>query len=209
VYNEWDTSAERGPVPDERDVALQAQRGDMEAFEALVRAYEEAAFRAAYLIVRNEAEAQDVAQEAFVRAYRSLGRFDPEKPFRPWLLRIVTNLALNSVRGARRRDEAGKRLERAVDVHASMPSPEAAALAGEQSQRLWQALGELDGQDQKLLYLRYFLDVSEQEAAVAIGRPAGTVKSRLHRALGRLRVLIEERYPDLAPVATGETRTKA
>ena len=209
MYNEWDTSAERGPVPDERDVALQAQRGDMEAFEALVRAYEEAAFRAAYLIVRNEAEAQDVAQEAFVRAYRSLGRFDPEKPFRPWLLRIVTNLALNSVRGARRRDEAGKRLERAVDVHASMPSPEAAALAGEQSQRLWQALGELDGQDQKLLYLRYFLDVSEQEAAVAIGRPAGTVKSRLHRALGRLRVLIEERYPDLAPVATGETRTKA
>ncbi|HEU0073651.1 MAG TPA: sigma-70 family RNA polymerase sigma factor [Dehalococcoidia bacterium] len=196
-------------MPDERDVALQAQRGDMEAFEALVRAYEEAAFRAAYLIVRNEAEAQDVAQEAFVRAYRSLGRFDPEKPFRPWLLRIVTNLALNSIRGARRRDDAGKRLERAVDVHASMPSPEAAALAGEQSQRLWQALGELDEQDQAVLYLRYFLDVSEQEAAAAIRRPAGTVKSRLHRALGRLRVLIEERYPDLAPVATGETRTKA
>ena len=209
MYNEWDTSAERGPVPDDRDVALQAQRGDMEAFEALVRTYEEAAFRAAYLIVRDEAEAQDVAQEAFVRAYRSLGRFDPEKPFRPWLLRIVTNLALNSIRGARRRDDAGKRLERAVDVRASMPSPEAAALAGEQSQRLWQALGEMDEQDQAVLYLRYFLDVSEQEAAVAIGRPAGTVKSRLHRALGRLRSLIEERYPDLAPAARGETRTKA
>ena len=209
MYNEWDTSAERGPVPDDRDVALQAQRGDMEAFEALVRTYEEAAFRAAYLIVRDEAEAQDVAQEALVRAYRSLGRFDPEKPFRPWLLRIVTNLALNSIRGARRRDEAGKRLERAVDERASMPSPEAAALAGEQSQRLWQALGELEEQDQKLLYLRYFLDVSEEEAAAAIGRPAGTVKSRLHRALRRLRSLIEERYPDLAPAARGETRTKA
>lgn len=209
MYNEWDTSAERGPVPDERDVALQAQRGDIEAFEALVRTYQEAAFRAAYVIVRNEPEAQDVAQEAFVRAYRSLGRFDPEKPFRPWLLRIVTNLALNSVRGARRRDEAGQRFERAVDESASMPSPEASALEGEQSQRVWQALGELDEQDQAVLYLRYFLDTSEQETAAAIGRPAGTVKSRLHRALRRLRALIEERYPDLAPVARGETRTKA
>ena len=192
---------------DERNVALLAQQGDQEAFAALVRRYEEPAFRVAYLIVRNEAEAQDVAQEAFVRAYRSLHRFDAEQPFRPWLLRIVTNLALNSVRGARRRDEAGHRYERAVG-EGYEPSPESSVLAGEEARRVWEAIGDLDSQDQEVLYLRYFLDASERETSVALGRPPGTVKSRLHRALRRLRALIEERYPDLRPERK-ESRTQA
>ncbi len=76
--------------------------------------------------MRDEEEAQDVAQEAFVRAYRSLGRFDTRQPFRPWLLRIVTNLAVNSRRGARRREEMGKRYERDIEPHAAAPSAERA-----------------------------------------------------------------------------------
>ena len=197
-----------GNEPDERAAALRAQRGDADAFELLVRRYQEAAFRTAYLIVRNEAEAQDVAQEAFVRAYRSLGRFDASQPFRPWLLRIVTNLAINSTRSARRRTAMSERYRDRPGEPRAAPSAEAAAERGEVARRVWEAVAELRPDDQTLLYLRYFLDAPEQEAAAAIGRPAGTVKSRLHRALRRLRGVIEERYPDLTP-AMDETRTEA
>ena len=185
-------------MQDERAVALRAQQGDPDAFAVLVRQHEEAAFRAAYLIVRDEAEAQDVAQEAFVRAYRSLARFDAGQPFRPWLLRIVTNLAINSRRSAGRREAMSKRYEQYAPRGAAAESPEQAAMAAERAQRVWEAVGALDRGDQALLYLRYFLDASEEETAVALGRPVGTVKSRLHRALRKLRGVIKEHYPDIA-----------
>jgi len=202
-----DLSAEGGPPLDEQAVALRAQRGDTEAFGLLVRAHEEAAFRAAYLIVRDADEAKDVAQEAFVRAYRSLGRFQAGRPFRPWLLRIVTNQAINNRRSAKRRTAAGERLER--ESSGITASPEADVVAGEQAARIWEAMAGLSADDQRLLYLRYFLDASEAEAAEAIGRPVGTVKSRSHRALKRLRAIIEERYPDLANAFGGRLAAEA
>lgn len=193
---------------DERAVTLKAQQGDPEAFATLVERYEEVAFRVAYLIVRDETEAQDVAQDAFVRAYRSLDRFDAQQPFRPWLLRIVTNLAINNRRGMRRRDAVSERYEREARLQRPTASPEAAVEATAEAERVWQAVGDLSEQDQTILYLRYFLDASEEETAAAIGRPVGTVKSRLHRVLRRLRAIVEERYPDLAqarPVTRTET----
>ena len=191
---------ERGPKLDERAAVARAQRGDTEAYGTLVRQHEQVAFRAAYLIVRDEAEAMDVAQEAFLRAYRSLARFDAARAFRPWLLRIVTNLAINCVRSARRRDAVSERYERNQSIHGQLPSPEATAEAAEQAQRVWTAVRALKPDDQTLLYLRYFLDASEEETATVLGRPKGTVKSRLHRALRRLRDVIENEYPDLAPM---------
>ena len=190
---------ERGRVQDERAAIERAQQGDPEAFGSLVGRYQEIAFRVAYLTVRDEAEAQDVAQEAFVRAYRALGRFDVHQPFRPWLLRIVTNLAMNSRRSSRRRVEMGQRYEQDYEPSRGSPSPEVTALAQEQAGLVWQAMADLRPQEQTLLYLRYFVGASEEEAAAAIGRPVGTVKSRLHRALRRLRGIIEERYPELTP----------
>ena len=213
VYNRWETteglSAERGRVLDERAAIVRAQQGDPEAFGSLVRRYEEVAFRVAYLTLRDEAEAQDVAQEAFVRAYRALGRFDTRQPLRPWLLRIVTNLAMNSQRNSRRRDAMSQRYERDYELESRTPSPEETVLAEEQAQLVWQAVGVLRPEEQTLLYLRYFLGASEKEAAVAIGRPVGTVKSRLHRALRRLRDVIEERYPELAPPAQAQSVGRA
>ena len=196
-------------MQDERAVALRAQQGDPDAFAVLVRQHEEAAFRAAYLIVRDEAEAQDVAQEAFVRAYRSLARFDVGQPFRPWLLRIVTNLAINSRRSAGRREAMSKRYEQHAPRGAA-ESPEQAAMAAERAQRVWEAVGALELPDQALLYLRYFLDASEEETAVALAKPVGTVKSRLHRALRKLRGVIQEHYPDIAApeAAPREARTR-
>jgi RNA polymerase sigma-70 factor (ECF subfamily) len=190
----------------EEEAILRAQQGDPEAFAELVRMHEETAFRVAYLIVRDEAEARDVAQEAFVRTYGALKRFDTREPFRPWLLRIVRNVALNSVRAGRRRQAVGERYEQMATTETAA-SAEEQVEAAEQARRVWQAVGELEPQDQTLLYLRYFLDASERETAQAIGRPAGTVKSRLHRVLRRLRGVIESQYPDLLRDAAEKEQT--
>ena len=182
-------------------MARLAQQGDRAAFDALVQSYQELAFRAAYLIVRDEDDAADVAQDAFVRAYRSLDAFDTSRRFRPWLLRIVTNVALNSARSSGRRNAATERLARDAGTGKDQ-RPDAAVEAAEQSERVWSAITDLPDDDQRLIYLRYFLETSEAEAAESIGRPVGTVKSRLHRALKRLRRVIEDGYPDLLPYAT-------
>jgi len=195
-------------VLDETAVVLRAKQGDPEAFATLVRRHEELAFRVAYLIVRDAAEAEDVAQEGFVRAYRSLRRFDARRPFRPWLLRIVTNLAINSRRSARRRDATAERVERDIR-HRSMADVADDAAQAEEARRVWEAVATLRPEEQTLVYLRYFLDVSEAEAAAAIGRPVGTAKSRLHRALRRLRDVIQQRYPDLARPVGEATKTGA
>jgi RNA polymerase sigma factor (sigma-70 family) len=191
-------------LEDERGITLRAQQGDPDAFADLVRRYEEVAFRVAYLIVRGEAEAKDVAQEAFLRAYRSLRSYDARQPFRPWLLRIVTNTAINNRRSVSRRNAMTKRFETTAGPNAHAESPEQATEAKEEARRVWQAVGRLDEQDQALVYLRYFAGASEEETATALGRPKGTVKSRLHRALRKLRRVIEEGYPDLIPTTRTE-----
>ena len=181
--------------PDEQRLVALAQRGDQQAYGELVTRFQQVAFRAAYLIVRESAAAEDVAQEGFVRAYQGLGRFRAGEPFRPWLLRIVTNLALNEVRARTRR---GGLLERLGWASAkSEPPADEATLAGEERTELWHAINELGAEDRVVLYLRYFLELPEREIALAIGKAPGTVKSRLSRASGRLRGVIEERYPSL------------
>jgi RNA polymerase sigma-70 factor (ECF subfamily) len=179
----------------ESEMIERAAAGDHAAFGALVEQYQEVAFRAAYLIVRDPAAAEDVAQDAFIRAYRHLGRFRVGEPFRPWLLRIVTNTAINEVRSRRRRTGLLDRFTAASPVTA--PPPEV-ALGDEHASALARAINELPLEDRVVLHLRYFLDLPEREIAATIGRPAGTVKSRLHRASKRLRELIEEKYPQLA-----------
>ena len=177
-----------------------ARAGDEGAYAALIRRYSDLAFRAAYLVTRNSADAEDACQEAFAKAYRALLRFRVGAPFRPWLLRIVTNAALNSARSSKRRSAATERLARDAERDEHEP-PDAAVEAAEQSSRVWAAVADLPGDDQRLIYLRYFLETSEAEAAESIGRPVGTVKSRLHRALKRLRGVIEDGYPDLLPIS--------
>lgn len=174
-----------------------AREGDREAFCVLVANYQEVAFRTAYLVLRDAAQAEDVAQDAFVRAHQKLGTFRVGEPFRPWLLRIVTNLALNEVRSRTRRRGLLDRVGRMRQE--PMPAPEREAEADEERHLLWRAINELREEDRIVLYLRYFLDLPEREIAVAIGQQPGTVKSRLSRASGRLRQVIEQRYPALRP----------
>jgi RNA polymerase sigma factor (sigma-70 family) len=176
-----------GRPPDERELVLRAQRGDSRAYEALVRAHWETAFRLAYVFTRSSADAEDAAQDAFVKGWRALGRFRTEKPFRPWLLRIVANEARNQRRGSGRRSLLARRAEASGDSGGAAPSPEDQLVAAEERGRLLAALADLPEPQRLVLTCRYLLDLSEEETATVLGLRRGTVKSRSARALDRLR----------------------
>src|SRR4051794_21445755 len=145
----------------------------------LVRRHQEVAFRTAYAICRDAAEAEDATQEAFIKAHRALGRFRSGRPWRPWLLRIVANEARN------RRRSAGRR-EHLVTLAAQGASTMTDAPSHTQSE-LTAALDRLEAPHREVVLLRHVLELSEEETAAALGCRPGTVKSRLSRALARLR----------------------
>jgi len=188
-----------GPKPEDGALIERARHGDHEAYAALVRSHQDVVFRTAYLITRSAADAEDVTQEAFIKAYRAMSRFREGAPFRPWILRIATNEARN------RRRAIGRRLEVSADAPVELDgglaaprepadpdaTPEELALAGERREVLLTALGRLDEDDRLVIAYRYFFDLSEAEMAEALDVPRGTVKSRLSRAMARLR----ERFP--------------
>ena len=163
-----------------------ARRGDEAAYGALVVAHQQIAFRTAYLILVDAAEADDATQEAFVKAYRALDRFREGSPFRPWLLRIVANTARNRRRAAGRRRELQLRAEVAASDHASAPSAESSTLEAERRRALLAAVNALSPDDRLVISARYFLDLSEAEIAELADVARGTVKSRLSRARTRL-----------------------
>jgi RNA polymerase sigma factor (sigma-70 family) len=180
------TPGEGRPL-DDQELVERAQRGDTSAYEDLVRRYQALAHRTAYLITADAAEAEDVTQAGFIKAYRALHRFRSGAPFRPWLLTIVANEARNRRRAAARRAALALRLsDDRVSVDAA-PSPEASVLAREPAHELLSAVNRLRERDRAVIVLRYFLELSESEMAQVLGCSPGTVKSRLSRALGRLR----------------------
>jgi RNA polymerase sigma-70 factor, ECF subfamily len=166
-----------------------ACRGDPAAFEELVLAYQSLAFRTAFMISGDAADAEEAAQDGFVKAHRALGRFRRGEPFRPWLLAIVANEARNRRRTRGRR--AALALRAAAEPGAPGGDPEKAALAAERRQRLLAAVERLRDDDRDVLACRYFLELSEEETAAALGLARGTVKSRTHRALSRLQGELE------------------
>lgn len=172
-----------------------ARQGDRGAWEMLVQTHQEAVFRLAYLLLGDADEAADIAQEAFIRAFRSLHQFDESRPVRPWLLRIASNLSRNRRRSLGRYFAALQRFGRA-DV-SSTPDIEAEAGRQRDVYALWQAVQRLHPSDQQIVYLRYFLELSVDETAAVLEIASGTVKSRLHRALRRLRDVIEVDFPTL------------
>lgn len=178
------------PLDDGKLVAL-AKDGDVAAYERLVALYQAVAFRTALVVTRSAAEAEDAAQEAFVKAYYALDRFRVGEPFRPWLLRIVVNEARNSRRAVGRREGLALRASQFRPSGEAAPSPEAAALAAAERERLLAAVESLKESDREIIGLRYFLELTEQETATALGIPPGTVKSRLSRAVDRLRAQME------------------
>ncbi|WP_309238317.1 RNA polymerase sigma factor [Actinoplanes aureus] len=171
---------------DEATAVARARAGDLDAYEVLVVRFTAPAHRAATLLGAG-ADADDVVQEAFVKAYRQLGRYRGESGFRPWLLAIVANETRNLLRSRNRR--AGLLMRAAVreDPMPLEPDPAESAEATERRRFLVEQLRALDVRDREVLVCRYLLDLSEAETAMTLGLPKGTVKSRTARALTRLR----------------------
>lgn len=178
-------SVEGRPL-DEQELIASAKNGDTRAFEQLVRTHQGIALRVAYLVVRDATEAEDVTQEAFVKAYRAMDRFRDEAQFRPWLLRIVRNEALNLVRGTRRRENLALRAAEDPVSGDAAPSPETEAISNEERRHLLNLVEDLPDRYRKVVVHRYLLDLSEEETAAVLGIPVGTVKSRASRAIKRL-----------------------
>lgn len=163
------------------------------ACEALMRLHQEAVFRLAYLFSGDADEAEDIAQETFIAALRALPRFDTTRPLRPWLLRITANMAHN------RRRSVGRYLAALRRAVLADPPPESTAEAESarrwESQTLWEAVRHLSAVDQEVIYLRYFMELSVNETAEVLKVEPGTVKSRLSRALDRLRGVVQRDFP--------------
>jgi RNA polymerase sigma factor (sigma-70 family) len=173
------------PPPGEAALVERARRGDHDAYAALVREHEAAAFRVAYLVVGSAADAEDVAQDAFVKAYRSLGRFRRGSPFRPWLLRIVGNEARNHRRAAGRRAFHQGRAAALEAVAAAPPDDE--VLGREGGHAVLAALDRLPDGERVAVAARYLVGLTDAETAAALGIPRATVKMRAWRGLNRLR----------------------
>jgi len=175
----------------ERDLIERARHGDVSAFESLVRAHQAVAFRTAWIASGGTDDAEDAAQEAFMKAFAALPRFRAGAAFRPWLLAIVANEARNRRRSADRRVALALRTPApAASGETVEPAPEAAVIATEERTALLDAIGRLPEQDREVITFRYLLELSEAETAAALGVPAGTAKSRLSRAMDRLRATL-------------------
>ena len=172
---------------DESDLIGRAKRGDTHAYEELVYAHQGIAFRTAYVIAGNAADAEEAAQDGFVKAWRALARFREGAPFRPWLLQIVANEARNRRRSAGRRAHLALRAATEEPSGDAAPSPEASLLSTEVRETLLAAVNELPDDQRNVIALRFFVGLSEAEVAETLSLPTGTVKSRSARALERLR----------------------
>ncbi len=189
-------TSEADPV--ERDLLRKAAGGNLFAFEEIVRRYQRRVYGVALRIVRRHDVADDVAQEAFIRAWKALDTFDLERPFGPWACRIAANLAVNHVRSPRAREEG------LPEGHAEQPAvsqdPLTGVLDAEARDVLARALESLPGEQRAVFVLRVYEEQSYKEIAEGLGLSMGTVMSRLSRAREKLRLA-------LAPyLATGALR---
>lgn len=184
----WGDGSAGGIDPDEGQLLTRARGGDVVAFEQVVVRYQRRVYGVAYRIVRRHDVADDVAQEAFIRAFRALASFDPTRPFGPWICRIATNLAINHVRSPEAREED------LPEGHAETPSsaegPLDRVLDGEARMVLQRALDGLPGEQRTVFVLRAVEGLSYREIAESLDISMGTVMSRLSRAREKLRAAV-------------------
>jgi RNA polymerase sigma-70 factor (ECF subfamily) len=180
---------------DERVLVHGAQRGDREAFRALVERYQERAFHIANEVLRSEADAEDVVQEAFAKAYISLAKFEFQSSFYTWLYRIVVNLAIDERR--RRKRRGGDKVEfteetlnsqsaDASELMSRIERPDERALRAEQAHAIRAGMDQLSYEHRTVIQLREMDSLSYEEIAEVTGVSRGTVMSRLHYARKRL-----------------------
>src|SRR5258708_38992709 len=167
-----------GRPKDEYELFSRAQRGDTAAYEEIVQRYQMVAYRTAYVITGSAADAEEAAQDGFVKAYRALGTFRSGAEPRPWLLKIVANEARNRVRSAGRRHHLELRLAERFRPGDAAPSPEAGVVAAEDARRLLDHVNALSEEDPLVITPRYLLELSGEETPATLGIPQRTVQSR-------------------------------
>jgi RNA polymerase sigma-70 factor (ECF subfamily) len=178
----------KGTHTDDDEAVRRSLDGDLDAYAALVARYTAPAHRAAVMFGAGD-DADDVVQEAFVKAFRHLAKFRRGEVFRPWLLQIVVNETRNLHRSRRRLDALVLRATQLTppgNGHVASDDPEREALSGERRTALLDAVRGLPEKYRQAVTCRYFLELSEAETAKVLGWPAGSVKSRTARALARL-----------------------
>jgi RNA polymerase sigma-70 factor, ECF subfamily len=172
----------------EAELVAKARDGNLFAFEEIVRRHERRVYAVAYRIVRRHDVADDVVQEAFLRAYRGLDRFDTARPFGPWIARIAANLAVSHVRSPVAREQ--ELPEGYGEMAAASPGPLEGALDAEAREVLDRAVEALSPEQRAVFVLRVNEDLSYREIAEALDLSIGTVMSRLSRARERLRLAL-------------------
>ena len=183
-------------MPDsELELIRRAKSDDRAAMAELLNAHAGQAYGLALHILRNEANAEDATQNAFIRAFTNLGRFQEGRPFSPWLLRIVSREALRVLRAERARSAFWQRHAQGEE---SQTSVESIVQVRVEHRELWRAVNRLKTDDRTVLTLGYFMGMSDLEVAETPGVKKGAAKKRKHSALRRLRTLIEPEFPELA-----------
>jgi len=164
-------------MPTDRDLILQARRGEREAFGELVTRYQTSAFNVCYRILHERGEAEDLAQETFIRAYDRIHTFDIEREFGPWIRRVAANLCLNHLEGQKVTAELDD--ERDADP---AQLPESVQEVKERSEAIRQALSSLPAHYRIVVELRHYQELSYEEIAEELKIPLSDVKSHLFRA---------------------------
>jgi len=177
-------------VEPDRDDAARLRRGDTAGLAGLLSRYQDRLFRYLLRLVGDEAVAEDVFQQTWIKVAEQIGRFDPSRPFAPWLFTVARNLAFDHLR--RRHPES---LEDVAEPTAQEPDPLTHAAARQRRGRLADAVGALAPLDREVLCLRFEEDLELPQLALTLGVPLPTAKARLYRALTRLRGRLLARGP--------------
>ena len=177
-------------VSGEQALVNRVLKGDLEAYGALIQETQSSVFNVCYRVLGNRQEAEDLTQEAFIRAYQQFSLFDPNRPFGPWIRTLAANLCYNYLRRAQisqvpLEDERDNRHDQ------GQPGPEKSLEITQENQVLYQALWQLPYNQRITLELRHFQDLSYQEMAEALNLPLNTVRSHLYRGRQKLAELLE------------------
>ncbi|MBT3337890.1 MAG: sigma-70 family RNA polymerase sigma factor [Anaerolineae bacterium] len=176
-------------IANDRSLIQLAAQGDQSAFGKLVQLHQSAVFNVAYRMLGNRRDAEDAAQEAFVRAYKAFNSFDTERPVLPWLKKIVTNLCLNRIKAHRPTLSLENGLPPPKE---SKPGPEAQTANRERDAQVRAAILSLPPRYRAVIELRHFQDLNYEEIAEALSKPISTVKSDLFRARKMLAEKLKE-----------------
>jgi len=177
-------------APSDQELVARTRQGDISAYGELVSTYQRSVFNICYRMMGRRRDAEDLTQEAFLRAYRNLGKYDPQRPFGPWMHTLAANLCRNAL--TRSRPDTVPLLEEYdSSPEAAQRGPENSLVISQQHREIYQALWELPDHHRLAVELYHFQGLSYQEIAQTLDLPLNTVRSHLYRGRQKLAELLD------------------